>query len=125
MSQSAKIPDNLEYTREHIWLASDGMAGITDYAQNQLGEIVFVDLPEPGSHFKAGEEFGSIESAKAVNGLFMPVSGEIIAINEALADAPEIVNEDSYGKGWLIRIKPDGKPDKLLSAEDYKPLSKA
>ena len=99
-------PDNLRYTKEHEWVkASDGEAtiGVTFFAQKELGDVVYVELPEVGRKLKAGEEFGTIESVKAVSELYAPVSGEVVAANEALADKPEIVNEDSYDRGWMIR----------------------
>ena len=103
------LPDDVRYSDDHEWarLEADNIkVGITDYAQDQLGDIVFVELPEVGSNFSAGEEFGSLESVKAVSELFMPIGGEIVAINEALADTPELVNSEPYGGGWMIAIKP-------------------
>lgn len=103
------IPDDVRYTDDHEWARQEGenvKAGITDYAQDQLGDIVFVELPEVGSRFSAGEEFGTLESVKAVSELYMPIGGEIVAINEALEDAPEQVNSEPYGGGWMIVIKP-------------------
>ncbi|MCP4671115.1 MAG: glycine cleavage system protein GcvH [Desulfobacula sp.] len=104
------LPDNLKYTKDHEWAKnSDGVItiGINDYAQDQLGEIVFVELPETGDTFEKDDEFGSVESVKAVSEIYMPVAGEIVEINEALEDAPELVNESCYDNGWLIRVKPD------------------
>ena len=103
------IPDNLKYTNDHEWLKLDGdtaFVGITDYAQHELGDIVFVDLPEVGEIFATGDEFGSVESVKAVSELFMPVGGEIIAVNGALDASPQLVNQAPYGDGWLIEVKP-------------------
>lgn len=103
------IPDDVRYTDDHEWARQEGenvKAGITDYAQDQLGDIVFVELPEVGSRFSAGEEFGTLESVKAVSELYMPIGGEIVGINEALEDAPEQVNSEPYGGGWMIVIKP-------------------
>jgi glycine cleavage system H protein len=103
------LPDDVRYTDDHEWARQEAdniKVGITDYAQDQLGDIVFVELPEVGSNFSAGEEFGSLESVKAVSELFMPIGGEIVAINEALADTPELVNSEPYGGGWMIAIKP-------------------
>ncbi len=114
------LPAECRYTDKHVWIKAEGGAlrlGITDYAQDQLGEVVFVDLPEAGAHFSAGEEFGTVESLKAVNGLFMPVAGEVLEVNAALADTPTLVNVSPYDKGWMLRIRPedpsaaDGLPD--------------
>lgn len=120
----AKYPDNLQYSKDHEWLKIEGdtgRAGITDFAQNSLGDIVYVELPKVGDKFEQGDPFGSVESVKSVNELFIPVSGEIIEVNEALADAPEQVNEDPYGKGWMIRfrITDSSEVDSLLSASEY------
>jgi glycine cleavage system H protein len=103
------FPDDVRYTDDHEWARQEGenfKVGITDYAQDQLGDIVFVELPEVGSRFSAGEEFGTLESVKAVSELYMPMGGEIVAINEDLADAPERVNSEPYGGAWMIVIKP-------------------
>lgn len=104
------LPEDLKYTKDHEWAKlSDGVVtiGINDYAQDQLGEIVFVELPETGDTFKKDDEFGSVESVKAVSEIYMPVAGEISEINEALEDAPELVNESCYDDGWIIKVKPD------------------
>lgn len=100
--------DNLRYSDDHEWAKhTDGVAriGISDYAQNQLGDIVFVELPEIGDEFEKGQEFGTVESVKAVSELYMPVGGEITAVNEALEDAPELVNNDPYSGGWMVEVK--------------------
>jgi glycine cleavage system H protein len=105
------LPDDVRYTDDHEWAKQEGdnvKVGITDYAQDQLGDIVFVELPEVGSTFEQGDEFGTLESVKAVSELYMPIGGEIVAINEALADTPEQVNSDPYGDGWMIVVKPAG-----------------
>lgn len=120
----AKYPDNLQYSKDHEWLKVEGetgRAGITDFAQQSLGDIVYVELPKVGEKFSQGEPFGSVESVKSVNELFIPVSGEIIEINETLADSPELVNEDPYNKGWMIRfrIADPSEADSLLSASEY------
>ncbi len=120
----AKYPDNLQYSKDHEWLKIEGdtgRAGVTDFAQNSLGDIVYVELPKVGDKFEQGDPFGSVESVKSVNELFIPVSGEIVEVNEALADAPEQVNEDPYGKGWMIRFKltDPSEVDSLLSASEY------
>ena len=104
------LPEDLKYTKDHEWVKlSDGVVtiGINDYAQDQLGEIVFVELPETGDTFEKDDEFGSVESVKAVSEIYMPVAGEITEINEALEDAPELVNESCYDDGWIIKVKPD------------------
>ncbi|QCC85810.1 glycine cleavage system protein GcvH [Desulfovibrio desulfuricans] len=122
--QSINIPADRGYTSEHIWLKADGdsyILGISDFAQNQLGEISFVDLPSAGCTFAAGKEFGSIESLKAVNALFMPVSGSVLEVNEALAETPTLINISPYEKGWLLRITINeaAEINTLLSARQY------
>ena len=117
-------PDDRKYSKEHEWLLVDGdeaIVGITDYAQEQLGDIVYVDLPEPGASVTQFEKMGEIESVKAVSELFSPATGEVVAANEALVQKPEVVNSDPYGEGWLIRIKlgEGGAGDGLMSAADY------
>lgn len=121
------FPTNVKYTKEHEWIRLEGdvaYVGITDYAQEQLGDIVFVDIPTEGETLAANEVFGTIEVVKTISDLFLPVSGEILEQNEALADQPELVNQDPYGEGWLIKIKPtaDADFDSLLDAEAYKAL---
>ena len=104
------LPDDVRYTHDHEWAKQEDdnvKVGITDYAQDQLGDIVFVELPEVGQSFDSGEEFGTLESVKAVSELYMPISGEVVAINEALADEPELVNKEPYQKGWMIAIRPE------------------
>jgi len=117
-------PDDLLFTKEHEWLRmtdETGTIGISDHAQKELGEIVYVELPKPGMKFNSGESFGNVESVKAVSELFIPVSGEVIEINEELGAAPEKINEDPYGTGWLIRIRVLNKDETadLMSAEEY------
>ena len=119
------FPTNVKYTKEHEWIRLEGdvaYVGITDYAQEQLGDIVFVDIPTEGETLAADEVFGTIEVVKTISDLFLPVTGEILEQNEALADQPELVNQDPYGEGWLIKIKPaaDADFDSLLDAEDRK-----
>lgn len=119
-----KIPADLLYTKQHEWIAIDGdtaTVGITDYAQQELGDIVYVELPEVGRSFEAEDSFGSVESVKAVSNIYMPMSGKVIEVNEDLADAPEIVNQDPYGEGWLIKIQltDPSQADELMSAEEY------
>ena len=121
------VPAELKYTKEHEWIRLEGdvaYVGITDYAQEQLGDIVFVDIPTEGETLAADEVFGTIEVVKTISDLFLPVTGEILEQNEALADQPELVNQDPYGEGWLIKIKPaaDADFDSLLDAEAYKAL---
>lgn len=118
------LPDDVCYTTEHEWGRLEGdkvRAGVSDYAQDQLGEIVFVELPQVGETFGKGEEFGTLESVKAVSELFMPLGGEIIAVNEKLRESPELVNQEPYQGGWMIEIKPDNPAefDSLLKKDDY------
>jgi glycine cleavage system H protein len=103
------LPDDVKYTKDHEWAKFSGdivTIGINDYAQDQLGEIVFVELPEVGDALDQGDEFGSVESVKAVSEIYLPIAGEIVEINAALEDAPELVNESCYDTGWLIKLKP-------------------
>ena len=121
------VPTDLQYTKEHEWVRSEeGMAtvGITDYAQDQLGDIVYLDLPSPGATLSRFERMGEIESVKAVSDLFSPVSGEVIEVNQEAVDAPELVNQEPYGRGWLIKVRLSDavELDKLLSAEAYDEL---
>ena len=118
------FPDNLRYTSEHEWIRVEGdeaFVGITDYAQSELGEIVFIDVPTVGETVGQGEVFGSVEAVKTVSDLNMPVSGEVLEVNEELDAAPELVNNDPYGKGWIIRIaiKDAAELDKLMDAQTY------
>lgn len=118
------FPGNLKYTREHEWARKEGgetVVGITSYAQEELGDIVFLELPKVGTVIARGKTFGVVESVKAVSDLYAPVSGKVTRVNEALVDAPETVNEDPYGKGWMIalEVKEEGELDSLLSAGDY------
>jgi glycine cleavage system H protein len=117
-------PADLKYTKEHEWVhleGDTGTVGITDYAQDQLGDIVFVDLPAVGATVKQMDKFGEIESVKAVSELYSPVTGEIVEANAALADRPELVNDDPFGEGWMLRIRLSdlGEIQKLLSAQEY------
>jgi glycine cleavage system H protein len=109
------MPDDLRYTDDHEWAKAEGETvkiGITDYAQDQLGEIIFVEMPEVGDTLDKGANFGSLESVKAVSDMVMPVGGEVLAVNPALEDAPELLNQDPYSGGWIIEIKP-GDPSEL------------
>ena len=119
------LPQDRKYTAEHVWFKREGdlaVCGITDFAQDQLGEVAFVDVSAQGEHVEAGKEFGSVESVKSVNGLFMPVSGEIVEANASLDDDPALVNAACYGTGWIIKIKPDAGASEalLLDADAYK-----
>lgn len=121
------FPNDVKYTKEHEWIRLEGdvaYVGITDYAQEQLGDIVFVDIQTVGETLAADEVFGTIEVVKTISDLFLPVAGEILEQNEALEERPELVNKDPYGEGWLIKIKPsaDADFDSLLDAEAYKAL---
>ena len=118
------FPNDVKYTKEHEWIRQEGdvaYVGITDYAQEQLGDIVFVDIQTVGETLAADEVFGTIEVVKTISDLFLPVAGEVLVQNEALEEQPELVNKDPYGEGWLIKIKPaaDADFDSLLDAEAY------
>ena len=119
----SNIPQDCRYTKEHEWAKTDGdelLIGITDHAQSQLGDIVFLELPEVGAQLDAEQAFGVVESVKAVSDLFAPLAGEVTAVNDALVDAPEAINEDAYGN-WLIKVKPSnaGDVEGLMSPDDY------
>ena len=121
------IPEELKYTKDHEWVRVEGenvVIGVTDFAQKELGDIVYVDVDTEGDSLEEEEGFGSVEAVKTVSDLFMPVSGEVIAFNEDLEDAPELVNADPYGAGWMIKVLVSDKSqlDDLLSATDYKEL---
>ena len=121
-------PEELKYTRDHEWIRDNGdgtaTIGVTDFAQGELGDIVFVELEEPGFEFEQEDEFGTIEAVKTVSELYAPVSGEITAVNEALEDEPELVNDDPYGDGWMLKISLNdpSELDTLMSAEDYEEI---
>ena len=126
----ANVPEDLHYSKDHEWVRVDGevaTVGITDYAQNSLGDVVYVELPKPGEQFSANESFGSVESVKAVSEVFSPVSGAIAESHDELADDPEKVNTDPYGDGWMIKIKMSnpGEVDSLLTAAEYEDFTKA
>lgn len=118
-------PEDSRYAKSHEWIHIDGdvgTIGITDYAQKELGDVVFVELPAVGTELDANDELGSIESVKAVSELFVPVGGEIVEVNELLTDKPDLINTDPYGDGWMVKIKlksPDEFEDLLMSAEEY------
>jgi glycine cleavage system H protein len=121
------IPENLKYTKDHEWIKVDGdvaTVGITDYAQNELGDIVFVEIETEGENLEKEEVFGTVEAVKTVSDIFMPISGEVAEVNSKLEDSPEIVNKDPYGEGWLIKIKigDQSELDNLLAADKYKEL---
>ena len=114
-------PEDLQYTKSHEWVRIEGdtaTIGITDHAQDELGDVVFVELPEEGATFDAGESFGTVESVKAVSDLYTPVGGEVVEVNSALEDAPENINEDPYGEGWIVKLRTTDGAD-LLSPEEY------
>src|SRR5207253_5127096 len=120
----ANVPEDLHYSKDHEWVRVDGdqaIVGITDYAQDSLGDVVYVELPKAGDEFAANEAFGSVESVKAVSELFTPVSGEVVQANESLQDEPEKVNEDPYGDAWMIRVTTSspGEVDSHLAAAEY------
>ena len=126
----ANVPENLHYSKDHEWVRVEGdtaVVGITDHAQEQLGDVVYVELPKPGEEFAAHESFGSVESVKAVSEIFTPVSGKVAEVNESLNDEPEKVNNDPYGDGWMIKIKMSsaGEVDSLLTAAEYEDFTKA
>ena len=125
----ANIPEDLHYSKDHEWVRVDGdvaTIGITDYAQNSLGDVVYVELPKVGDELAAQEAFGSVESVKAVSELFTPVSGKVTAVNETLQDDPEKVNSDPYGEAWMIRVKMSspGEVDSLLTVAEYEDFTK-
>lgn len=125
-----KVPDNLKFTHDHEWVRTEGdtaVVGITDFAQGESGDVVFVEIETVGENLEKGEVFGTVEAVKTVSDLFMPVSGEVVEVNEALADNPELVNKDPYGEGWMIRIKMDNDAEagELLTAADYQKMIEA
>jgi glycine cleavage system H protein len=116
-----ETPDDRRYAESHEWITEDGRVGISDFAQDELGDVVFVELPEVGEELTAGSEFGVIESIKAVSDLYAPVSGEVTAVNEELFDAPELVNDDPYGDGWMIEVAfEEDDLESLDDAGDYR-----
>lgn len=126
----ANVPEDLHYSKDHEWVRVEGgeaIIGITDYAQNSLGDVVYVELPKAGDEFAANEPFGSVESVKAVSEVFTPLAGAITQINESLADEPETVNTDPYGQGWMIRMRMahPAEVDSLLTAAEYEDFTKA
>src|SRR5215210_362877 len=126
----ANVPEDLHYSKDHEWFRLEGdtgTIGITDHAQDALGDVVYVELPKVSESFTAHEAFGSVESVKAVSEIFTPVSGEVTEVNEALQDDPEKVNTDPYGEGWMVRVRMSnaGEVDGLLSAAEYEDFTKA
>ena len=124
------VPDNLKYSKDHEWIRVEGdqaYVGITDFAQRELGDIVYVDVDTEGEELDKDEVFGTVEAVKTVSDLFMPVAGEVVEFNEALEDEPELINKDPYGKGWIIKvnIKDGDSLNELLDADAYKKLIKA
>jgi glycine cleavage system H protein len=124
----SNIPDELSYTKEHEWVAGldDGLTvtvGITEYAADALGDVVFVQLPEAGSIVEAGDSVGEVESTKSVSEIYSPVGGEVVEVNQSVADDPSLVNSDPYGEGWMFRVRVEGDPENLLSAEEYTALT--
>lgn len=122
-----KVPENLKYTKDHEWLkveGNTGYVGVTDFAQGELGDIVFIEIETLGETLKREEVFGTIEAVKTVSDMFMPVSGEIMEINPALEDSPDLVNKDPYGEGWMVKIKISDASEikELLTPEKYKEL---
>jgi glycine cleavage system H protein len=125
-----QLPENLRYTRDHEWLRVEGdeaVIGITEYAASELGDVVFVELPAAGTSLESAQSFGVIESVKTASDLYAPAPGEVVAINDALADKPELVNSDPYGEGWMIRIRladasAADSSDRLMDAEAYREL---
>jgi len=120
----SNIPENLRYSKDHEWVEVNGdvaSIGITDYAQHALGDVVYIDMPRVGDKLNAHEAFGSVESVKAVSEVFLPVAGEIVEVNDGLNDTPEVVNNDPYSGGWMVKIKMDnpGEADAMLSAVEY------
>jgi len=121
--EELNLPTDRKYSDDHEWAIQEGdtiLIGISDYAQDQLGDIVFVEMPEPGESFNKGDEFGTLESVKAVSEMFIPISGEVVASNESLEDSPELVNQDPYAN-WIIKIRPSNPEEltELLSKEQY------
>lgn len=119
------IPDSLQYTKDHEWIKIEGTRatiGITDFAQGELGDIVYVDISSVGKEVDAGEIFGTVEAVKTVSDLYMPVSGKVLEVNGLLDGSPEKVNEDPYGDGWMIKVDITGEPGELLSADQYREL---
>ncbi len=121
------LPDDVRYTSEHEWARPEDDAvrvGVTDYAQEQLGDITFVELPQIGDAYDRGDQFGTLESTKAVGDLFMPLGGEVLAVNEALVESPELVNQDPYASGWIVDVKPEnsGELEEMMTNTEYREM---
>ena len=119
------FPDNLMYTKDHEWVRVEGntaVIGITEFAQGELGDIVYIDISTEGEDLAHEEIFGTVEAVKTVSDLFMPLGGEVVQFNKELESNPQYVNEDPYGKGWMIKVKPSGQAGHLMSADEYKAL---
>ena len=115
------IPEDLKYTSEHEWVREEDeniVVGVTDYAQEALGELVYIELPSEGDEINKGDTFGAVESTKSVSDLFAPLSGEVVEVNDALLDSPELINQDPYGEGWMIKVKPF-EPGELSGCMDF------
>jgi glycine cleavage system H protein len=126
----SSIPEELSYTKEHEWVAGldDGLTvtvGITAYAADALGDVVYVQLPEAGATIEAGDAVGEVESTKSVSDIYAPVSGEVVEINETVVDDPSLVNSDPYGEGWLFRVRVESTPEELLTPEEYATVTSA
>lgn len=121
-----KVPEDLSFTDQHEWIVATGEGtvrfGITDYAQDALGDIVYIDLPKVGQALTAGQSCGEVESTKSVSEIYAPVSGEVIGVNAALADAPETVNSDPYAEGWMVEVRVEGESEQILDAAAYRAL---
>jgi len=127
LTEQTSIPEGRRYTQEHEWAMVDGevvVVGITDFAQHELGDVVYVELSKVGARVTAAEEFGVVESVKAASDLFSPLSGEVAAVNEELAEHPELVNDSPYDRGWMMHVRPDdlAELDRLLDAQAYRQL---
>ena len=121
------VPEDLKYTKEHEWLRLEGdtaTIGITHHAQEEMGDLVFVELPAEGDSLATGKVFGTVESVKAVSELFAPVDGEVVGVNATLVDRPELVNQDAYGEGWMLKIRMAGGAEGLMSAAEYQSFLK-
>jgi glycine cleavage system H protein len=124
----SNIPEDLSYTKEHEWVAGldDGITvtiGITAFAAEALGDVVYVQLPEAGARIEAGDSVGEVESTKSVSEIYTPVGGEVVEVNQAIVDDPSLANSDPYGDGWMFRVRVEGDPEDLLSAEEYSALT--
>lgn len=124
-----RLPEGLKYSQNHEWFKEEGgrtRIGVSDFAQDQLGDIVFVELPEVGISLKQGDEFCTLESVKAVAEVYMPVDGEVLKVNEELTDNPELINQDPYSEGWLIEVRPDNSsgPESFMDSEQYREFLK-